>query len=492
MSKLFIYNTLTGQKEVFTPTIEGSVSMYLCGPTVYGEPHLGHARSALVFDVIFRYLTNIGYKVKYVRNITDVGHLESSGDDKVSKKAGLMGLDPMEVAARYTNEYSHCMELLNVLKPSIEPIASGHILEQIELIKKILDHGLAYEVNGSVYFNIEKYRKQQDYGILSGQILDNLLQNNNGDTDKFSSLDFALWKKADPKHIMRWPSPWGYGFPGWHIECSAMSSKYLGKAFDIHGGGIDLKFPHHECEMAQTRAALGEDYAPKYWIHHNLITINKQKMGKSLGNAVSLKNIFGGQDKHSPMAVRLFILQAHYRSTINYSDQAIKSAEIAYRKLISGLLNLDRLQMSEEASGNTSNLDENLNELINKNCASCYEYMNDDFNTAKLIANLFGLLKHINEFINQKISITQLDPKTLSNLKNTYRLFLVDILGLDYDKDLVDKHNKILKYILDDYKQAKFEKNYAKVESIRKVLKQSGISLLDSPNGILWEYSITV
>ncbi|MBE0647867.1 MAG: cysteine--tRNA ligase [Bacteroidales bacterium] len=353
---LTIYNTLTRKKELFKPLKEPFAGMYVCGPTVYGDPHLGHARPAITFDLVFRYLKHLGYKVRYVRNITDVGHLEQDldeGEDKIAKKAMLEQVEPMEVVQYYTDRYHHFMEMLNVLQPSIEPRASGHIIEQIEMIQKILDAGFAYIVNGSVYFDVEKYNQTHQYGKLSGRKLEDLISNTRqleGQEEKRNPADFALWKKAQPEHIMRWPSPWSNGFPGWHLECSAMGTRYLGEQFDIHGGGMDLLFPHHECEIAQSRIANGKD-AVQYWLHNNMITINGQKMGKSLGNAVNLEQFFNGnhpllEQAYSPMTIRFFMLQAHYRSTLDFSNEALQAAEKGLRKLMSAWETLKSLQLA--------------------------------------------------------------------------------------------------------------------------------------------------
>ena len=360
-SKLVLYNTLTRRKEEFEPLVPGRVGMYVCGPTVYGDPHLGHARPAVTFDLLFRYLKASGYKVRYVRNITDVGHLEhdaDEGEDKIAKKARLEQLEPMEVAHYYTERYHRAMEALNVETPSIEPYASGHIIEQIEFVKKILADGYAYESNGSVYFDVEKYNAKYNYGRLSGRNLDDIVANTrelDGQSDKRHSYDFALWKKAAPEHIMRWPSPWGEGFPGWHMECSAMSTRYLGERFDIHGGGMDLMFPHHECEIAQSTAALGHDSA-RYWVHNNMITINGQKMGKSLGNFITLEELFTGSHKllaqaFSPMTIRFFVLQAHYRSTLDFSNEALQAAEKGLDRLMKGIENQTRGGFDGEPRG---------------------------------------------------------------------------------------------------------------------------------------------
>lgn len=393
---LFIYNTLTRRKEHFVPLNEGSVGMYVCGPTVYGDPHLGHTRPAITFDVLFRYLKSLGYKVRYVRNITDVGHLEhdaDEGDDKIEKKARLEQLEPMEIAQYYTNRYHAAMDQLNVLPPSIEPHATGHIIEQEQLVKEILDNGYAYESNGSVYFDIEKYNKDHRYGVLSGRNLDDIINASrklDGVGEKRNQADFALWKKASPEHIMRWPSPWSDGFPGWHCECTAMGRKYLGKHFDIHGGGMDLVFPHHECEIAQAVASQGSDMV-RYWMHNNMITINGQKMGKSLGNFITLAQFFSGDhpsldQAYTPMTIRFFILQAHYRGTVDFSNEALKAAEKAYERMMDGWHRLCDLKAADTTSAKLENYRER-----------CAEAMNDDLNTPNVIATLFDACRVINQ-----------------------------------------------------------------------------------------------
>ena len=391
----YIYNTLTRKKEEFKPLNPPYVGMYVCGPTVYGDAHLGHARPAITFDVLFRYLRHLGYKVRYVRNITDVGHLENDadeGEDKVAKKARLESLEPMEVVQYYLNRYHKAMEALNVLPPSIEPHASGHIIEQIEYIKKIIEAGYAYVSNGSVYFDVVKYNKDHHYGKLSGRNIDDLLNTTrelDGQSEKHNSFDFALWKKASPEHIMRWPSPWSDGFPGWHLECSTMSTKYLGEEFDIHGGGMDLLFPHHECEIAQSVAAQGHETV-HYWMHNNMITINGQKMGKSLGNFITLDEFFSGNHKllqqpYSPMTIRFFILQAHYRSTVDFSNEALQASEKALQRMLEGWDNLSKIEPAEVSTVDVKTIRER-----------CYEAMNDDLSTPIVISHLFEAVKIIN------------------------------------------------------------------------------------------------
>ena len=424
--QLTIYNTLDRKKELFVPLHAPHVGMYVCGPTVYGDGHLGHARPAITFDLLFRYLKHLGYKVRYVRNITDVGHLENDadeGEDKIAKKARLEQLEPMEVVQYYLNRYHKAMEALNVLPPSIEPHASGHIIEQIEYIKKILDAGYAYISDGSVYFDVEKYNKDYHYGKLSGRNIDELLNTTralDGQQEKRNSVDFALWKKASPEHIMRWPSPWSDGFPGWHLECSAMGTKYLGEEFDIHGGGMDLLFPHHECEIAQSVAAQGKETV-HYWMHNNMITINGQKMGKSLGNFITLDQFFTGDHKllsqpFSPMTIRFFILQAHYRSTLDFSNDALIAAEKAYQRLSEGWENLNKIIPGTDSTVDIKNLRE-----------KCYEAMNDDLSSPIVISYLFDAVRIINTILSGKASINETD---LQELKEIFQTFMFDILGL--------------------------------------------------------------
>ncbi|MDY3750121.1 MAG: cysteine--tRNA ligase, partial [Sodaliphilus sp.] len=426
---LFIYNTLTRRKEHFVPLNEGSVGMYVCGPTVYGDPHLGHTRPAITFDVLFRYLKSLGYKVRYVRNITDVGHLEhdaDEGDDKIEKKARLEQLEPMEIAQYYTNRYHAAMDQLNVLPPSIEPHATGHIIEQEQLVKEILDNGYAYESNGSVYFDIEKYNKDHRYGVLSGRNLDDIINASrklDGVGEKRNQADFALWKKASPEHIMRWPSPWSDGFPGWHCECTAMGRKYLGKHFDIHGGGMDLVFPHHECEIAQAVASQGSDMV-RYWMHNNMITINGQKMGKSLGNFITLAQFFSGDhpsldQAYTPMTIRFFILQAHYRGTVDFSNEALKAAEKAYERMMDGWHRLCDLKAADTTSAKLENYRER-----------CAEAMNDDLNTPNVIATLFDACRVINQVNDGNATMTQAD---IDELKSVFQTYLFDVLGVRDD-----------------------------------------------------------
>jgi len=426
IQEIQIYNTLTRKKEVFTPLVPGKVGLYVCGPTVYGPPHLGHARSAITFDLIFRFLKQIGYKVRYVRNITDVGHLVADadeGEDKIEQQAKLDELEPMEVVQIYTNLFHKAMDMLNVESPSIEPHASGHIIEQIEEVKKILDSGYGYESNGSVYFDVEKFASENEYGKLSGRKIEDLISNTrvlDGQIEKHSGLDFAIWKKAQPEHIMRWPSPWSDGFPGWHIECTAMSTKYLGETFDIHGGGMDLTFPHHEAEMAQAQAAHGKP-AVRYWMHNNMITLNGQKMGKSLGNAISLEQFFSGnhpllEKSYSPMTIRFFMLQAHYRSTLDFSNEALQASEKGLERLMNAVAKIESLPVSDSSTLNIAEL-----------TANCYAAMSDDMNSPIAIASLFEGVKFINSISDGKSTITSEDRDALKSL---FHAFVFDIFGI--------------------------------------------------------------
>lgn len=500
-----IYNTLSRKKEPFIPLDPPFVGMYVCGPTVYGDPHLGHARPSITFDVFYRYLKHIGYKVRYVRNITDVGHIENDadeGEDKIAKKARLEQLEPMEVVQLYTDRFHDFMNKLNVLQPSIEPRASGHIIEQIQMVKKIIKNGFAYEVNGSVYFDVEKYAKSKlsaksgQYGKLSGRIIEDLLAGTRklkAQQEKKSPLDFALWKKANSGHIMRWPSPWSDGFPGWHLECSVMSSKYLGAPFDIHGGGIDLLFPHHECEIAQSQAANNIDPV-KYWVHNNLITINGQKMGKSLGNFITLEQLFTGnhdllEEAYSPMTIRFFILQSHYRGTLDFSNNALKGSRKGFIKLMNGLRvleKIDRHSSSINVMSKSKKKHDISDQEINQICDACYEAMNDDFNTAKTIASLFDMLKKINSFYLGELDLSQISKTIFRKMKDTYKIFVNNILGLTEEKP--DNFDDMLSLVLNIYWEAKQNKNYNKVDEIRSHMKKQGIILKDLKNGVDWAY----
>ena len=481
---LKVYNSLSSSKERFEPLNPPYVGMYVCGPTVYSDVHIGNLRSFLSFDIIYRYLEFLEYKVRYVRNITDVGHLENDadeGEDKIAKKAKLENLEPMEVVHKYTQGFHQVSDAFNLRPPSIEPSASGHIIEQIDLIQKILDAGLAYEINGSVYFDVEKYHKNAHYGILSGRVLDDLLAGTrelDGQDEKRGPLDFALWKKASQVHIMRWPSPWSDGFPGWHLECSTMSTKYLGKHFDIHGGGLDLKFPHHECEIAQCVAGFGETPA-KYWMHANMLTVNGQKMSKSLGNSFLPHQLFAGEHPlldraYSPMTVRFFMLQTHYRSTLDLSNDALTAAAKGYRKLANGLRVMKQLQHPGNGHNTAA---EQVDQQIDQLCDNCYHAMNDDFNTAKAIAHLFNILKKINSIHNGSLDITQITSETFERMKSTFTGFVNDVLGLL--EEPLDSVEPLLQIVIDNYQQAKSNKQYDKVDAIREQLKAQGIVLKD-------------
>jgi cysteinyl-tRNA synthetase len=489
-SSLIIYNTLSRTKEDFQPLNSPFVGMYVCGPTVYGDPHLGHARPAITFDLVFRYLQHLGYRVHYVRNITDVGHLENDedeGEDKIAKKARLEQLEPMEVAQYYSDRYFLFMEAMNVKRPSIEPRASGHIPEQIEMIRKIIDAGYAYEVNGSVYFDVIKYNEKYNYGKLSGRILEDLLSNTReleGQEEKRNPVDFALWKKAQPEHIMRWSSPWSEGFPGWHIECSAMGTKYLGAHFDIHGGGMDLMFPHHESEIAQSRIANGSD-SVKYWMHNNMITINGQKMGKSLGNFITLEEFFTGKhpglsQAYSPMTIRFFILQAHYRSTLDFSNEALQAAEKGLKKLLSGIETLRKILPSDPSGNTPSNF--NIRQLMD----NCYQAMNDDFNSPMVIANLFEGVRIINSVWDKKETISLPD---LELLKNMFQLFIFDILGLkeESSEDQNDVVKGLMDLILTIRKDVRKKKDFSTSDQIRDALQNLKITVKDTKEGPEWK-----
>lgn len=488
---LLIYNSLTRRKQLFVPLVEGRVGMYVCGPTVYGDGHLGHARPAITFDVLFRYLTHLGYKVRYVRNITDVGHLEhdaDEGEDKIAKKARLEQLEPMEVVQHYLNRYHDAMARLNVLPPSIEPHASGHIIEQIEYIKKILDAGYAYESNGSIYFDVPKYNRDHNYGKLSGRNIDELLSETrslDGQQEKRNPADFALWKKAQPEHIMRWPSPWSDGFPGWHLECSTMGEKYLGETFDIHGGGMDLKFPHHECEMAQSVAHHGHDTV-RYWMHNNMITINGQKMGKSLGNFITLDEFFTGNhplltQAYTPMTIRFFILQAQYRSTVDFSNEALQASEKALDRMLEGWRRLADLK-----GANTSTVTAEIADLEQK----CYDALNDDLNTPIVIAHLFEAVGIINRVADGHATATAAD---IDALKALFQTFLFDILGmrpeaadLGGDEKALEPYRGAVDLLLQVRAEAKAKKDWATSDLIRDRLAALGFNVKDTKSGVEW------
>lgn len=487
-NNLHVYNTLSRRKELFKPINPPLVGMYVCGPTVYGDAHLGHARPAITFDLIFRYLKHLGYKVRYVRNITDVGHLENDadeGEDKIAKKARLDQLEPMEIAQYFSDRYHQNMQELNVENPSIEPRASGHIIEQIEMVRKIIEAGYAYEVNGSVYFDVVKYNEKHPYGKLSGRVIDELVANTRdleGQDEKHNQVDFALWKKASPYHIMRWPSPWSDGFPGWHLECSAMSAKYLGEHFDIHGGGMDLLFPHHESEIAQSQAANNIDPC-NYWLHNNMITINGQKMGKSLGNFITLNEFFNGGNatltqKYSPMTIRFFILQAHYRSTLDFSNEALQAAEKGLKRLMSGYKTLLKIKAADKSS-------EDITKFISELKNNCYDAMNDDFNSPIVISSLFEAVKWINLLKEGKEKISATDLQEFSSVFNS---FLIDILGLKDDSGSQDEKitDDLMKLIISLRQDARAHKDFATSDKIRDELQKINISIKDGKEGTEW------
>jgi len=485
-NKLQIYNTLSRKKELFEPIKPPHVGMYVCGPTVYGDAHLGHARAAITFDIVFRYLLYLDYRVRYVRNITDVGHLENDtdelGEDKIAKKARLDQLEPMEVVQLFVNRYHKNMEQLNVLPPSIEPSASGHIIEQIEYVKEILKNGYGYEKEGSVYFDVVRYNEDYNYGKLSGRKVEDLLKNTRdlaGQEDKKNSFDFALWKKADPKHIMRWASPWGEGYPGWHMECSAMGAKYLGEQFDIHGGGLDLLFPHHESEIAQVNAAKGHE-AVKYWMHNNLITVGGQKMGKSLNNFITLDEFFSGNHEaleraYSPMTIRFFMLQAHYRSTLDFSNEALQAAEKGMNRLFETFKLLDHIKPAESSVN------------IRKYHDLCFDALNDDFNTPIALAHLFDLSRIINQVNDGKESLSKDD---ISFTKELFESLLFKIFGLRDEKGKDD--SKLVEHLMETMlairQQAKNNKDYATSDKIREELEKLNIQIKDTKEGANWSF----
>lgn len=487
-NNLHIYNSLTRKKEPFSPLHPPFTGLYVCGPTVYSETHLGHARPAITFDLLFRYLVHLGYKVRYVRNITDVGHLENDadeGEDKILKKARLEDLEPMEVVQKYMENYHSNMTMLNVLSPSIEPRASGHIIEQQQLIQEIIDKGYAYEVNGSVYFDVVKYNESYNYGKLSGRILDDLQGNSRaleGQDEKRNPFDFALWKKAAPEHIMKWPSPWSTGFPGWHLECSAMSYKYLGEVFDIHGGGMDLQFPHHECEIAQSTAARDKDPV-RYWMHNNMITINGQKMARSLGNFITLNELFTGSHQllkqaYSPMTIRFFILQAHYRSTVDFSNEALQAAEKGYKKLMKAYVAIDKIRPSD-----TSTVE------IDALRTKCYEALDDDLNSPVLLSHLFEGVRMINSAID---GTEKIDKEGITAIKELFDVFVFGLLGLKNDEAAGNDEAltaELVNLIINLRKDAREKKDFTTSDKIRNELNKIGIILKDKKDGVEWERS---
>ncbi|MRR19563.1 cysteine--tRNA ligase [bacterium] len=484
-SALSLYNTLTRRKELFEPLAPPFVGMYVCGPTVYSETHLGHARPAVTFDVLYRYLMYLGYSVRYVRNITDVGHLENeaedSGEDKISRKARQEHLEPMEIVQKYMNSFHAAMEKLNTLPPSIEPRATGHIIEQQQMAERLISKGYAYEVNGSVYFDVEKYDKNHRYGILSGRVLEDMRANSRaleGQEEKRGQFDFALWKKASPGHIMRWPSKWSDGFPGWHLECSVMSTKYLGDTFDIHGGGMDLVFPHHECEIAQSTASQGHSPV-RYWVHNNMVTINGQKMARSLGNFITLEELFTGTHKmllqaYSPMTIRFFMLQAHYRSTLDFSNEALLAASLGLQKLLTAERTLAGLKPSDESTVDISG-------IVRK----CHEAMSDDLNTPVAIAQLFDAVRIINLVSDGKEKLTSADTVSLREL---FRTFVHDLFGLRAEESTGnDKLSGVLNLLLEMRQDAKARKEWSVSDRIRDRLSELGITVKDRKDGYDWE-----
>jgi cysteinyl-tRNA synthetase len=483
-----LHNSLTDQKELFTPIHPGSIGMYVCGPTVYNDVHLGNVRTFLHFDVIYRYLIYLEYKVRYVRNITDVGHLENDadeGEDKIAKKARLEQLEPMEIVHQYTNGFHTVLNEFNLIPPSIEPTATGHLLEQIEMVKKLVDQGFAYEVNGSVYFDVSKYNEKYQYGKLSKRNIDEMRDSGralDSQDEKHDKIDFAIWKKASPNHIMRWNSPWGEGFPGWHLECTVMSTKYLGEQFDIHGGGMDLKFPHHECEIAQSIGTTGKDPV-KYWLHTNMLTVNGQKMSKSLGNSFLPRELFSGNhellDKgYSPMVVRFFMLQSHYSSTLDFSNSALSAAEKGYRRLMEGL------EVSKSINYSAGNVEDEKEKQAKEWIDQLFYHMSDDFNTAKTLAVLFDITTFINSIKAGHLSSGMLTEKTFNKLRKQYQQFTEEVLGLKEEKQLNDNAlNRVVGVLINLRNEARAQKNYALSDKIRDDLKSAGVILKDSKEG---------
>ena len=519
-NQLSIYNTLSRKKELFEPLHSPRVGLYVCGPTVYGDPHLGHARPAITFDILFRYLTHLGYKVRYVRNITDVGHLVNdadSGEDKIAKKARVEDLEPMEIVQYYLNRYNKAMDALNMLPPSIEPHASGHIIEQIQLVKDILDKGYAYESEGSVYFDVKKYDGKYHYGILSGRNIEDMINTTReleGQEEKRNPIDFALWKKATPEHIMRWHSPWSDGFPGWHLECTAMSKKYLGEEFDIHGGGMDLIFPHHECEIAQSIVSTGKP-AVRYWMHNNMVTVNGQKMGKSLGNFINLEEFFTGShhlltQAYSPMAIRFFILQAHYRSTVDFSNEALQASEKGLSRLMEAYKNIachpaldagspDKQGIADQvrndtgqACNDTGQVRNDIGQVCNDSVDILFrkslEAMNDDLNTPIVISYLFEATRIINSALAEQIALTK---ENIEDLKRFFDVFLFELLGIKNEsKDenvSYDAFAKAVDMLLEVRMQAKQNKDWATSDKIRNELTALGFEIKDTKDGFEWK-----
>ncbi len=493
--KIKIYNSLNRKKEVFEPLNYPNVGMYVCGPTVYSDVHLGNVRSFISFDIVYRYLTYTGHKVRYVRNITDVGHLvgdADAGEDKIAKKAKLENLEPMEIVQKYTNGFRDVMKIYNAIPPSIEPTATGHIIEQIQMVQRIIANGYGYEVNGSVYFDVEKYNKDHDYGKLSGRKIEDLLSNTRaeleGQSDKRNPMDFAIWKKAEKGHIMRWDSPWGLGFPGWHLECSVMSTKYLGETFDIHGGGMDLLFPHHECEIAQSVAADGSDPV-RYWMHGNMLTVNGTKMSKSLNNSFLPHELINGDhellDKgYSPMTTRFFMLQSHYASTLDFSNEALQAAEKGFQRLMNAVQLLNKLAHS----GNNDKANEAEINEVKGICKQAFEHMNDDFSTPQAIARLFDLSKKINSYHEKIIDLNSLDQETFEYLKSTFNSFIFDILGLKDESasDGSELLGGLMDLVLDMRKAARTNKDWTTSDKIRDALNALNVVVKDGKEGTTW------
>lgn len=488
IGKLKVLNSLTRQKEEFKPLNPPHVGMYVCGPTVYSDVHLGNVRTFLSFDVINRYLRFLGYKVRYVRNITDVGHLLDSGEDRISKKAKLDNLEPMEIVQKYTLDFHKVMESFNALPPDIEPSATGHMLEQMVMIEALLEKGYAYESNGSVYFDVNKYNEDHPYGILSGRKIEDLLEQTrdlDGGADKRSGLDFALWKKAAPEHIMRWDTKWSDGFPGWHLECSAMSTKYLGAEFDIHGGGMDLKFPHHECEIAQNQGSTGKGGA-KYWLHTNMLTVNGQKMSKSLGNSFLPRELMSGDHElldrgYSPMTNRFFMMQSHYASTLDFSNDALEGARKGFAKLSNAIRTIKEMEWLD---GTKEDINEKQAEQINKFCDNCYHAMNDDFNTALTIGHLFNIVKKINSLHTGQLKLEEIGKETFTRMKETFLGFTEDVLGLKYEADLDGE--ALINIILEEYREAKENRDFNKVDELRAQLRAQGVVVKDMKDRVDW------
>lgn len=487
---IYLTNSLSGKKERFEPVNAGHVGMYVCGPTVYSDVHLGNVRTFMSFDVIARYFRYLGFKVRYVRNITDVGHLENDadeGEDKISKKARLEQLEPMEIVQNYTEGFHEVMRQFNILPPNIEPSATGHIVDQIEITKKLIANGFAYETNGSVYFDVSRYHQQHNYGILSGRVIEELMESGrklDSQDEKRNKIDFALWKKASPYHIMRWPSPWSDGFPGWHIECTVMSTKYLGDTFDIHGGGMDLKFPHHECEIAQAVGANGKRPV-NYWIHSNMLTVNGQKMSKSLGNSFLPRELFAGSHAllergYSAMTVRFFMLQSHYSSTLDFSNEALNAAEKGFKKLLNALESAEALQYT-----GLGKLDEGLQAELHRLVDSCFKNMSDDFNTAKTLAVLFEMAARINDFKSGNVSLNTVGQPSFELFIKTYKGFFKEVLGLDDDQQKAQDNllANVINILIDLRKKARADKNFALSDKIRDDLKKVGVQLMDGKDG---------